>query len=98
MCLTGLVCVCLCRSLSTLSVLSGQIVRGLSAGGRIWEYMRLKPSVPLAQGRTIPTHCLHGNIKFDNVTFTYPSRVDQVRCGLSKKTLTHAHTWFNVDS
>ena len=59
-------------------MLSGQLVRGMSAGCRVWEYIEVKPHMLLGAGWTLSAECLHGNIKFDNVTFTYPARPDQV--------------------
>uniref|UniRef100_A0A8C4LDX1 Mitochondrial potassium channel ATP-binding subunit n=1 Tax=Equus asinus asinus TaxID=83772 RepID=A0A8C4LDX1_EQUAS len=38
------------RSMANLSVLFGQVVRGLSAGARVFEYMTLSPSIPLSGG------------------------------------------------
>ncbi|NWY21549.1 ABCB8 protein, partial [Aphelocoma coerulescens] len=56
---------------------SGQgpvVVRGLSAGARVFELLRLEPPVPLQGGVSIPAHSLLGHICFHHVSFSYPTR------------------------
>lgn len=62
------------RSMANLSVLFGQVVRGLSAGARVFEYMTLSPCIPLSGGSCIPRENLRGSITFHNVSFSYPCR------------------------
>ncbi|NXQ53217.1 ABCB8 protein, partial [Anthoscopus minutus] len=62
------------RSLANISILMGQVVRGLSAGARVFELLRLEPLVPLRGGGSIPAHSLRGRICFNNVSFSYPTR------------------------
>ncbi|XP_028630588.1 ATP-binding cassette sub-family B member 8, mitochondrial [Grammomys surdaster] len=62
------------RSMASLSVLFGQVVRGLSAGARVFEYMALSPVIPLTGGYSIPRKDLRGSITFQNVSFSYPCR------------------------
>ncbi|XP_006895255.1 PREDICTED: ATP-binding cassette sub-family B member 8, mitochondrial [Elephantulus edwardii] len=62
------------RSMANLSVLFGQVVRGLSAGARVFEYMTLSPCIPLCGGCSIPREDLQGTITFQNVSFSYPCR------------------------
>ncbi|EDL99374.1 ATP-binding cassette, sub-family B (MDR/TAP), member 8, isoform CRA_b [Rattus norvegicus] len=62
------------RSMASLSVLFGQVVRGLSAGARVFEYMSLSPVIPLTGGYSIPSKDLRGSITFQNVSFSYPCR------------------------
>lgn len=62
------------RSMASLSVLFGQVVRGMSAGARVFEYMALSPCIPLTGGSCIPSKDLHGSITFHNVSFSYPCR------------------------
>ncbi|XP_059877096.1 mitochondrial potassium channel ATP-binding subunit [Delphinus delphis] len=62
------------RSMANLSVLFGQVVRGLSAGSRVFEYMTLSPRIPLSGGHCIPREHLRGSITFHNVCFSYPCR------------------------
>ncbi|XP_077005849.1 mitochondrial potassium channel ATP-binding subunit [Tamandua tetradactyla] len=62
------------RSMANLSILFGQVVRGLSAGARVFEYMTLSPCIPLFGGGCIPKEDLRGSITFQNVHFSYPCR------------------------
>ncbi|XP_030301760.1 ATP-binding cassette sub-family B member 8, mitochondrial isoform X3 [Calypte anna] len=62
------------RSMASISVLMGQVVRGLSAGARVLELLRLEPSVGLRGGGSIPHHSLLGHISFNHVSFSYPTR------------------------
>ncbi|XP_036987852.2 mitochondrial potassium channel ATP-binding subunit isoform X2 [Artibeus jamaicensis] len=62
------------RSMANLSVLFGQVVRGLSAGARVFEYMTLSPCIPLSGGCCVPREQLCGSITFHNVSFSYPGR------------------------
>ncbi|NWR66473.1 ABCB8 protein, partial [Bucorvus abyssinicus] len=57
-----------------LSPLSLQVVRGLSAGARVFELLTLEPSVALRGGGFIPSHSLLGHICFHHVSFSYPTR------------------------
>lgn len=66
------------RSLSQGSVLLGTMIRGMSAGSRVFEYLALQPKVELLRGYIIPQERLHGEIRFENVSFAYPMRPDQV--------------------
>jgi ATP-binding cassette subfamily B (MDR/TAP) protein 8 len=66
------------RSLGNLSVLFGQVVRGMTAGARVFEYINLSHSIPISVGGVVPNHMLTGRIEFSNVTFSYPSRSDQI--------------------
>ncbi|NXD31366.1 ABCB8 protein, partial [Spelaeornis formosus] len=50
------------------------VVRGLSAGARVFELLRLEPLVPLHGGASIPAHALCGRICFNHVSFSYPTR------------------------
>lgn len=60
--------------MANLSVLFGQVVRGLSAGTRVFEYMTLSPCIPLSGGCRVPREHLHGSVTFQNVSFSYPCR------------------------
>ncbi|TWW73807.1 ATP-binding cassette sub-family B member 8, mitochondrial [Takifugu flavidus] len=62
------------RSLASISILFGQMVRGISSGARVFEYLALKPSIPLSGGRRIPYHSLTGRVDFTNISFSYPTR------------------------
>ncbi len=62
-------------------MLFGQVIRGMSAGARVFEYMDLKPSVPLVGGAKIPVGEVEGRVKFSGVWFSYPTRSEQVIVG-----------------
>ena len=74
------------RSLTQISVLIGQAIRGMSAGARIHEYQKLISDIPLQQGDRISYHSMLGQVQFSNVTFAYPTRIEQVEFDFSKKT------------
>lgn len=38
----------------------------------------MKPSVPLKGGHIIPENAMKGDIEFNNVSFAYPTRKEQV--------------------
>ncbi|NXK13923.1 ABCB8 protein, partial [Herpetotheres cachinnans] len=50
------------------------VVRGLSAGARVFELLTLEPSVALRGGASIPSYSLLGHICFHHVSFSYPTR------------------------
>lgn len=62
------------RSLASISILFGQVVRGLSSGSRVFEYLSSEPSIQLVGGGRIPEHSLTGRVDFMNVSFSYPTR------------------------
>lgn len=66
------------RSLAQGSILLGTMIRGLTAGSRVFEYLQLQPHVDLIRGYEIPAERLSGEIRFDNVSFAYPTRPDQL--------------------
>ena len=82
------------RSLTQVSVLIGQGIRGMSAGARIHEYQKLTSSIPLQQGQRVPYHSIVGQVDFADISFAYPTRDQQVserlrtalndRCGVCR--------------
>lgn len=66
------------RSLSQGSILMGNVIRGMTAGSRVFEYLAIEPKVDLVAGSIISDEDLKGEIRFEGVTFAYPSRPDQV--------------------
>ena len=44
----------------------------------MFEYINLEPSMPIKGGKKIPYHSLFGDVEFRDITFTYPSRPQQV--------------------
>ncbi|XP_013065801.2 mitochondrial potassium channel ATP-binding subunit-like isoform X1 [Biomphalaria glabrata] len=73
------------RSMAQMSLLLGHVVRGLSAGARVFEFMDSKPLIPLQGGKRIPYHALIGDIQFKDVSFHYPTREQNVLRDFSLK-------------
>lgn len=73
------------RSLAQGSILLGTMIRGMSAGSRVFEFLALQPQVELLRGYVIPQERLHGEIRFENVSFAYPMRPEQVRLDIFLK-------------
>lgn len=65
------------RSLGQLSILFGQVVKGMTAGSRVFEYIDMPHSIPVSGGAVIPADKLVGEVEFRNVSFSYPSRSEQ---------------------
>ncbi|OWR55300.1 ABC transporter [Danaus plexippus plexippus] len=55
------------RSVAQLSLLFGSVVKGLSAGGRVFEYINKEPVMDTSGKRTIKYHEFHGDIEFKDV-------------------------------
>ncbi|XP_029661506.1 ATP-binding cassette sub-family B member 8, mitochondrial [Formica exsecta] len=64
------------KSLGQLSMLFGTFVRGQSAGARVLQYLDMPPSLMMTGGDIIADKSLAGNIVFQNVKFSYPTRPD----------------------
>lgn len=60
-----------------MSLLFGQVVRGMSAGARVFEYLVIKPTIPVTGGMQMSLEAIHGQVNFKNVTFCYPTRPTQ---------------------
>ena len=73
------------RSLTQISVLIGQAIRGMSAGARIHEYQKLTSLIPLQSGLRRPYHSILGQVQFANVSFAYPTRDEQVCSNQTEK-------------
>lgn len=70
---------CVCRSLGSLSVLFGQVVKGLSSGSRVFQYITVDPHcTPLRGGQTLLPHQVRGRVEFRDIHFSYPNRPNQV--------------------
>ncbi|KAK2711430.1 mitochondrial potassium channel ATP-binding subunit-like [Artemia franciscana] len=65
------------RSMAQVSLVFGNYIRFTSSGARVFEYLNLRPSIRICGGVSIPFHSLFGNIEFDNVVFSYPTRKEQ---------------------
>ncbi|XP_078071691.1 mitochondrial potassium channel ATP-binding subunit isoform X2 [Mustelus asterias] len=66
------------RSLANISTTFGQVIRGLTAGSRVFEFMMLRPTIPVKGGFQIPAHAMSGLVQFDKIIFSYPTRPGQV--------------------
>lgn len=62
------------RSLGHISLLFGQIVRGMSSGARVFEYLAIEPTIPVTGGKQVPLENICGEVSFKDVTFVYPTR------------------------
>ncbi|XP_053116366.1 mitochondrial potassium channel ATP-binding subunit [Hemicordylus capensis] len=62
------------RSMASMSVLLGQVVRGMSAGARVFEFMAPVPEAPICGGERLACSILRGNLDFQDVAFSYPTR------------------------
>lgn len=59
-------------------MLLGQIVKGTSAGARVFEFTDLRPSISLHGGLKLPVANLRGEIELKGVAFAYPNRSEQL--------------------
>ncbi|RUS85087.1 hypothetical protein EGW08_007139 [Elysia chlorotica] len=66
------------KSLAQMSLLLGHVVRGLTAGARVFQFIDVKPKINVSGGIKIPFHSLFGEIEFTNVSFHYPGRDQMV--------------------
>ncbi|KAK5981121.1 ATP-binding cassette transporter sub-family B member 8, partial [Trichostrongylus colubriformis] len=64
------------RSLSQLSIVFGNALKGWTAGARAFEFVNLHPTIRHDDGVCIPYHSLCGEVRFENVAFAYPTRPD----------------------
>lgn len=62
------------RSLAQLSLLYGQYMKVLTSGERLFEYLDMKPTLPMTGGLKLKN--VLGDIEFKDVYFKYPSRPD----------------------
>ncbi|KAG6458871.1 mitochondrial potassium channel ATP-binding subunit [Manduca sexta] len=62
------------RSVAQLSLLFGAVVKGISAGGRVFEYINKEPKMDTSGKKILKYHEFHGDIEFKDVTFAYPTR------------------------
>ena len=90
--LKSLIPTCICRSLGSLSVLFGQVVKGLSSGSRVFQYIASPLSSPLRGGHTLPAEEVKGRVEFRDVQFSYPNRPNQVLRPPPPLPPTHTHT------
>ncbi|KAM8812568.1 ATP-binding cassette sub-family B member 10, mitochondrial [Rhynchonycteris naso] len=61
-------------SIGGLSSFYSELMKGLGAGGRLWELLERKPELPFNDGLILNEKNFQGALKFKNVHFTYPAR------------------------
>jgi ABC-type multidrug transport system fused ATPase/permease subunit len=62
-------------SLVNLSILQGELVKGLGAASRIFESINESPVIPVSGGAQLTD--VQGKIEFKDVTFRYPTRYEK---------------------
>ncbi|XP_066091109.1 ATP-binding cassette sub-family B member 10, mitochondrial [Saccopteryx bilineata] len=61
-------------SIGGLSSFYSELMKGLGAGGRLWELLERKPELPFNDGLILNEKNFQGALEFKNVHFTYPAR------------------------
>ncbi|XP_037000009.2 ATP-binding cassette sub-family B member 10, mitochondrial [Artibeus jamaicensis] len=61
-------------SIGGLSSFYSELMKGLGAGGRLWELLERKPELPFNEGLVLNEKSFQGTLEFKNVHFTYPAR------------------------
>ncbi|XP_053768903.1 ATP-binding cassette sub-family B member 10, mitochondrial isoform X1 [Desmodus rotundus] len=61
-------------SIGGLSSFYSELMKGLGAGGRLWELLERKPELPFNEGLILNEKSFQGTLEFKNVHFTYPAR------------------------
>ncbi|XP_016018842.2 ATP-binding cassette sub-family B member 10, mitochondrial [Rousettus aegyptiacus] len=61
-------------SIAGLSSFYSELMRGLGAGGRLWELLERRPGLPFDGGVVLQQPGFRGALQFRNVHFAYPTR------------------------
>ncbi|KAK7800046.1 hypothetical protein U0070_000927 [Myodes glareolus] len=61
-------------SIGGLSSFYSELMKGLGAGGRLWELLERQPQMPFNEGIVLDEKSFQGALEFRNVHFTYPAR------------------------
>ncbi|XP_074899402.1 ATP-binding cassette sub-family B member 10, mitochondrial isoform X1 [Buteo buteo] len=61
-------------SVGGLSSFYSELMKGLGAGGRLWELIERKPQLPFNEGITLGKDTFKGALEFKDVEFAYPTR------------------------
>ena len=61
--------------LSGVSTFYAEMMKGLGASSRLWDLIDRQSDIPVSGG-LIPASIPTGHIKFENVSFSYPTRPD----------------------
>uniref|UniRef100_A0A2K6FXX1 ATP-binding cassette sub-family B member 10, mitochondrial n=1 Tax=Propithecus coquereli TaxID=379532 RepID=A0A2K6FXX1_PROCO len=63
-----------CFLSSGLSSFYSELMKGLGAGGRLWELLEREPKMPFNEGVILNEKSFQGALEFKNVHFAYPAR------------------------
>lgn len=61
-------------SIGGLSSFYSELMKGLGAGGRLWELLEREPELPFNEGVILNEKSFQGALEFKNVHFIYPAR------------------------
>ncbi|KAM6184901.1 ATP-binding cassette sub-family B member 10, mitochondrial [Rhynchocyon petersi] len=61
-------------SIGGLSSFYSELMKGLGAGGRLWELLERKPVLPFNEGVNLNEKAFQGTLEFKKVHFAYPAR------------------------
>ncbi|XP_072849754.2 ATP-binding cassette sub-family B member 10, mitochondrial isoform X2 [Pogona vitticeps] len=61
-------------SIGGLSSFYSELMKGLGAGGRLWELIDRKPELPFNEGRVLNQDDFRGALEFKSIQFAYPAR------------------------
>ncbi|XP_045639269.1 ATP-binding cassette sub-family B member 10, mitochondrial [Ursus americanus] len=61
-------------SIGGLSSFYSELMKGLGAGGRLWELLEREPELPFNEGVVLNKESFQGTLEFKNVHFAYPAR------------------------
>ncbi|XP_044530925.1 ATP-binding cassette sub-family B member 10, mitochondrial [Gracilinanus agilis] len=61
-------------SIGGLSSFYSELMKGLGAGGRLWELLERKPVLPFNEGIVLNEETFQGALEFKGVDFAYPTR------------------------
>lgn len=63
-------------SIAGMSSFYTEMMKGFGAGARLWELLDRQPEFPLNEGVVLLPEQFRGQLEFQNVTFSYPTRKD----------------------
>uniref|UniRef100_A0A8B9SF03 ATP-binding cassette sub-family B member 10, mitochondrial n=1 Tax=Apteryx owenii TaxID=8824 RepID=A0A8B9SF03_APTOW len=61
-------------SIGGLSSFYSELMKGLGAGGRLWELIERKPQLPFNEGIILGKDTFRGALEFKDIEFAYPTR------------------------
>uniref|UniRef100_H3A5A8 ATP-binding cassette sub-family B member 10, mitochondrial n=2 Tax=Latimeria chalumnae TaxID=7897 RepID=H3A5A8_LATCH len=63
-------------SIGGLSSFYSELMKGIGAGGRLWELLDRKPAFPLNEGIVLSRETFKGALEFRDLHFAYPTRTE----------------------